>query len=75
MVMVFVFQAIFNYAQSLSSGSKVFTSTAGNIVALSAPQLKFSSVDVSEDSGIFKYDTQFSLEPIAGDDEAYIAFL
>ena len=70
------FRAIFNYASDLdASGNKVFKTEGGNIIAISVPQLKFSSVGVEEDSGIFKYNNSFSAEPIEGDDEIYMAFL
>jgi len=71
------FRALFNYATDLNAatGNKVFTTTPGNIVAVSIPQLKFSEVSVEEDSGIFKYANQFSAEPIEGDDEIYFAIL
>ncbi len=69
-------RAIFNYAASLdASGDKVFNTAAGNIVAISCPQIKFSDVSVSEDTGIFKYDSAFSAEPNEGDDELILAFL
>jgi len=67
---------LFNYAKGLlANGDKDFNTEAGNIVAVSAPQLQFSDVSVSEDSGIFKYDSSFSCEPIEGDDELLLAFL
>jgi len=67
---------LFNYASGLAaSGNKEFNDDPGNIVALSIPQLQFSDVSVAEDSGIFKYDSSFSCEPIDGDDELVLAFL
>ena len=72
----YTLRALFNYATSLdASGDKVFSTTAGNIVAISAPQIKFSDVSISEDTGIFKYDSNFSCEPNEGDDELILAFL
>lgn len=72
----YTLRAIFNYAASLdSSGDKVFGTAAGNIIAVSCPQIKFSEVNVSEDTGIFKYDSSFSAEPLEGDDEIVVSFL
>jgi hypothetical protein len=73
---LYAFRSVFNYAKELgTNGEKLFTTEAGNIVAIAIPQLKFSEVSVSEDTGIFKYDTSFSCEPVRGDDELIIAFL
>jgi len=69
-------RAMFNYATDLNaSGDKQFTDEPGNIVAIAIPQLKYSEVGISEDTGIFKYDNSFSCEPVRGDDEVLIAFL
>ena len=72
----YVLRAMFNYTTSIdSSNVRQQTTSPGNILAIFAPQMKFSSVGVGEESGIFKYDTQFSLEPDAGDDEFILAIL
>ena len=69
-------RAVFNYATSLDASGKVFNTTGGNIIAVSAPQMKFSEVNVGEESGLFKYDTSFACEPTgSGDNEFVLAFL
>lgn len=68
----YILRAMFNYSQTNST----YNDTPGNILAIFAPSLKFSSVGISEDTGIFKYDTQFSLQPTGtGDNEFLLAIL
>ena len=71
----YVLRAMFNYTSSISGSTRDQVTTPGNILAIYAPQLKFSSVGIGEESGLFKYDTQFSLEPNEGDDELIFAIL
>lgn len=47
----------------------------GNMFTMSAPKLKFSEIPLSEDTGMFKYNASFTLEPINGDDELVVQFL
>lgn len=64
------FQAENTYELMAIAGSEL-----GNMFAISAPKLKFSEIPLSEDSGMFKYNASFTLEPISGDDELVLQFL
>jgi len=72
----YICRMVFNYAYQLNTtGGKDYNDTPGNIVAIAIPQLKFSEVNIEEDTGIFKYANSFACEPVEGDDEFILAFL
>ncbi len=69
--------AMVGYTTDVDASNNRVQSSAdlGNILAIYIPKLKFSEVSVSEDTGIFKYDSNFSCEPVSGDDEIIFAYL